>query len=172
MPWEECFLSLFTSPFCAMMLLAWLSIYLTGSEWKGHRSTRRENQRSQQSQMGRGLGTSSTLWQAVLWVRGTRTPLAETRSKVLPYVSSTTVPTSYRVWSVAISWLEHSSLKWREAAFTTYMLMNRNDIEHLKQNVPIFILHGQIFALIFMRDSSFISPRDFFPAQREGIKDK
>lgn len=50
--------------------------------------------------------------------------------------------------------------------------MNCNDIEHLKQNVPIFILHGQIFALIFMRDSSFISPRDFSPAQREGIKDK
>lgn len=52
------------------------------------------------------------------------------------------------------------------------MLMKHNDIEHLKQNVPIFILHRQIFTLIFMRDSSFISPRDFPPAQREGIKDK
>ena len=51
------------------------------------------------------------------------------------------------------------------------MLMKHNDIEHLKQNVPIFILHRQTFTLIFMRDSSFISPRDFSPDQIEGIKD-
>lgn len=52
------------------------------------------------------------------------------------------------------------------------MLMKHNDIEHLKQNVPIFILHRQTFTLIFMRDSSFISPRDFSPAQTEGIREK
>lgn len=160
-----------------MMFLAWRSTHLTCSEWKGRMGTWKTigwggDHRSRWRLDGDGAGdirhpaTGSTSE-----YRGPE-PSAETGSKVLPYVSSITVPTSYRSWSVAISWTEHSSLKGKEAAFTTYMLMNRNDIEHLKQNVPIFILHGQIFALIFMRDSSFISPRDFSPAQREGIKDK
>lgn len=44
--------------------------------------------------------------------------------------------------------------------------MKHSDVEHLKQNVPIFILHRQMITLLFMRDSSFISPRDVPPAQR------
>lgn len=48
--------------------------------------------------------------------------------------------------------------------------MKHNDTEHLKQNVPIFILHRQILTLIFIRDSSFISPRDFL-LPKERIKD-
>lgn len=158
-----------------MMFLAWLSTHLICSEWKGvHGKWEAEVgiKGPGGGWKGMGLGTSAPCHREYLWVQETRTPLAETESKVLPYASSITVPTSYRFWSVAISWTERSSLKGREEAFTTYMLMNRNDIEHLKQNVPIFILHGQIFALIFMRDSSFISPRDFSPAQREGIRDK
>lgn len=135
-----------------MMFLVWRSIHLTCSEWKGCMGTWKTigwggDHRSRWRLDGDGAGdirhpaTGSTSE-----YRGPEPP-AETESKVLPYVSSITVQTSYRSWSVAISWTEYSSLKGKEAAFITYMLMNRNDIEHLKQNVPIFILHGQIFCI-------------------------
>lgn len=93
-------------------------------------------------------------------------------SKVVLSIKRMTILTWYRFQCMAISRTKYGSLKGREGSFTTYMLMKHSDREHLKQNVPIFILHRQIFTLIFMRDSSFISPRDFSPARREGIKDK
>ena len=89
-------------------------------------------------------------------------------ARALLAIWSTRISTTCGFQQAAISWTKYGFLKGRGGSFTTLMLMKHHDVEHLKQNVPIFILHRQIFTLIFMRDSSFISPGDFSPAQTEG----